>query len=297
VLPVSPKMSGAQKSYVLFLAEVFPENCPDEQTVLEEVQFDLNTSEVHRAHDAQPPDDQESEEIQVPPSPRGLQNSAPHDNFSDQNSDQDSSSDSDDESPNLFIDQSTPSDAEFQLLNSFEDPMGELGTPGDYDDLPEYFVNVRHWPKSTNRICWLCTLKIPGPPWFIPTAMTRKILRDIYPEVYPTDPADATDSTDSTDPTDEVTAYQTHGCYCGPLCVRRYLNRVKDQHITNSWECLKLLYLVASEIFGYEISEIPEAEDPTVMIQFCGSQRGITPQEYRLRNELRLAVVLERLAK
>lgn len=36
-----------------------------------------------------------------------------------------------------------------------------------YDKIPDHFINLKEWKKTTNLRCWYCTLKFKNTPWFI----------------------------------------------------------------------------------------------------------------------------------
>ncbi|MEM3062320.1 MAG: hypothetical protein QW303_02055 [Nitrososphaerota archaeon] len=133
-----------------------------------------------------------------------------------------------------------------------------------FDSIPAFYTTYESWIKSTNLLCWSCSNKFDGMPWFIPIGlMKQKITKN--------------------DKVVEVIARQVYGNFCTPFCACRYINRIEDSRI-RKWECKNMLIKLYNEITGNNVPDIPEAEDKTIMMQYCGPH-GITVQEFRLRNE------------
>jgi hypothetical protein len=262
-----------KKTYILFLPNIFPEDCQDDEDVLRDI-----------------------EDVEE---------------FTESDN---SSVVSDDDIPDLFnLSPSFNAEQNHSMVKEEE--------LKDYDTLPPYFINIHLWPKSTNLLCWNCGNGVQGFPWFVPTARVKKSIYSIgaasennddtdNQNIYDTNDASNIEdaftmfenSTDTVDVlpmyqnisrTKEVKAFKRHGCFCTEFCVNRYINRVKDPQIHNKWECEKLLILLCREITGKDVRDIPEADDKTIMMQYCGS-KGITPQEYRERNENRRVILYER---
>jgi hypothetical protein len=240
-----------KKSYILFLPSVFPENCPNEEEMLQslsvvdedEMESDSSESII------------ESEIIEMM--------------TSDDSSNMDSRLTV---MPNLFsaVDQNI-----------------------EYETLPNYFTDLESWPKSTNRLCWLCSNSILGPPWFVAIQLLKRAVPIARNEDAPTDIStfipSAEENFESLElPTKmkDVPALKVHGCFCSPYCVKRYILYVKDTKISNHWEAIKLLNIEYEYFIGKEVQDIPEADDPMIQIQYSGPC-GITPQEYRRRNDQR----------
>jgi hypothetical protein len=237
------------------LANVFPEDCLDEDDVLRNVEEEYL--------------DEETEKIS------------------------EISNDSEDDSSEEDVS---------SLFNSIIEEESEISQTRDecieeYDNLPEYFTNINSWPKSINSLCWSCALKIYSIPWFIPVGKMKKSVpaycEDIdfqeidnnsnifdnvsdfqeFPEVY-----------QPPSRTKEIHVLIPYGRFCTPYCAQRYINRIKDPKIKNIWEASELLKHLYEKISGKPVQYIPEADDPTIMMQFCGP-KGITAKEYRERNE------------
>lgn len=162
-----------------------------------------------------------------------------------------------------------------------------------YDNIPKYFVNKEQWIKNTNLLCWSCSTKFSGVPLFIPLGW-RKLLIPISNDESNSISERSDILENLTELSDaalllsnykfkEVKAIETHGNFCSPLCAVRRIRGVRDPKITNTWESYKLLKLVCKGLYDVEILEIPEAEDPCRMIQYCGP-KGITVQEFRNKN-------------
>lgn len=232
------------KTVLLFLSNVFPEDCPDENDILE----DITTTQDNEI------------------------------------------------SPLLLPEEQSELDLFSGDYSSSSDEIYEQNTKivSDYDELPKYFINVEHWPKSVNRLCWSCNNQPFGPPWFIPIAKFKKIIpvQNLPDGSYVIDPTDL-DYIDSHDmllenmPAQtnmrEVKALKPHGCFCCEFCAKRYIVRVNDPKIVNKWEIIELLNEEYFLFNGKRAIEIPEAEDPMIQMQYAGPG-GITPQEYRARN-------------
>src|SRR5271154_4214549 len=46
----------------------------------------------------------------------------------------------------------------------------------EYDDIPEYFIDIKYWPKSVKRLCCVCSNQISNFPWPIPIGLHKKII-------------------------------------------------------------------------------------------------------------------------
>jgi hypothetical protein len=231
------------KNIILFLASVFPEECPDDSDVLRDIGFPAN-------------DTAESEE--------DLDFDRPN-----QNERVDSSFDSEEDVPNLF-----------QLAER------DIDVPIEYDQLPAYYIGLDSWPKNCNLQCWGCTNTFTDRPWFIPNGMTKKLLnRSVEADIDDilNLPSSLRPMPKRTPEKYERMTFRRFGCFCTPFCAERYRRRSRDERIINVAESGKLSLLLYEEMIGVKTNEIPEAEDKTVMMQFCGP-KGITAQEYRDKN-------------
>jgi hypothetical protein len=45
--------------------------------------------------------------------------------------------------------------------------------------IPKIFINMEKWPKSTNLLCWYCTLPFDGTPVFIPSIVEPSNRNDV----------------------------------------------------------------------------------------------------------------------
>lgn len=229
-------MEIGKKSHILFLADVFPDDCLDDETI-------LKTLDVSR----------------------------------------DSESDTDQELPDIC------DSTEFTLVDKsvLEPPKywaEEICM--EYECLPDYFVNLETWPKSSNLLCWSCDTSFKGIPWTVPISKTIKnetFVDDSTPEIYGT----------TADPINpkirEYYAFQTLGCFCSEFCAQKYINRSGDMRIKNKWESGKLLLEIYRLITGRHIRYIPESEDKYIMMQYCG-KKGISIAEYKERNETKRSI-------
>jgi hypothetical protein len=156
-------------------------------------------------------------------------------------------------------------DAQYTMPQSGPDSDND-----EYDELPEYFTNMADWPTSTNLLCCCCSNRIRDIPWFIPLTFGR-IVNRLGREVH---------------------AYRVYKVFDSEFCVMRYLNRVVDDNVKDrKWEIIQMFYSVYAIFTGKKVLKIPEAEDPLIQKQYRGP-KGITPKEYRERNESK-AVILE----
>lgn len=166
----------------------------------------------------------------------------------------------------------------------------------EYDELPSIFINFDQWVKSTNLQCLACALVVHEVPWFIPLSWKQQLVcRDTSGMLVPQDSLETT----SLLKTVECDVYKIHGPFCTPLCAKRYLNRVRDPKITNTWESSQILDRIVNRYYDLRPDrvDLPEAEDKSVMIQHCGTKRGITPQAFREANAARLAEFLRQSKK
>ncbi len=50
-----------------------------------------------------------------------------------------------------------------ELLDNIDETVVEI----IYDKIPKHFTTLEEWHKTTNLLCWFCTLKFKDIPWFI----------------------------------------------------------------------------------------------------------------------------------
>lgn len=148
-------------------------------------------------------------------------------------------------------DSSCPSEEELDF--PYEEPLDV-----DYEALPDFFISLETWPKSTNLYCWQCDCPFTGIPWIIPVNLVRKLVGD-----------------------NEVNAYKRHGVFCGLIHLNDYIED-HPLHFHNLNMVKKLLEDYIRIMMGKEVIIIPRGLDKYVMVQYVGPS-GITPQEYRRR--------------
>lgn len=179
--------------------------------------------------------------------------------------------------PNVFL-SDCPTETDF--LNEVGTYEFQPTTPiveEQYDSIPSRYVTYDTWPKSTNLLCWGCGNKCPGMPWPIITGIVKVRVPRTNPLEFDSEyEADTEEKID-------VSARCVYGNFCTPWCASRYINQVNDPKI-KKWEARKMLADFYAEVTGKKLPDIPEAEDKTIMMQYCGPS-GITPQEFRARNE------------
>lgn len=162
--------------------------------------------------------------------------------------------------PGVFLSDCETEESFFEDVGNYE--AGLLGAPCTdvlYDSIPPFYTRYETWPKGTNLLCWMCNNSVPGMPWFIPIGLVKRPDENV-----------------------EVIARRTHGNFCSPWCASRYINRVDDPKV-RKWECKRMLLDLYKEITKNDLPDIPEAEDKTIMMQYCGPC-GITVQEFRDQN-------------
>jgi hypothetical protein len=166
----------------------------------------------------------------------------------------------------------------------------------EYEELPNWFIDFEHWPKSTNLLCLSCGLAFQGTPWFIPVTWQKQLVpRDSNGVFLPPDTPDLGQSPLKAIEADVMRPFTV---FCLPLCAKRYLRRVQDPKIISVWESEQMLEHVVNKFYGLREDRIalPEAEDKNVMIQHVG-KRGITPAAFRELNEKRLQEFLRKCKK
>lgn len=150
-----------------------------------------------------------------------------------------------------------------------------------YDEIPSYYYNPKSWIKVTNLNCWTCGNKVVNIPFFVPLSWKKHIVKmdDKYIasqklNIY----SSAIDSK-------EEHVMKVHGIMCNERCAARYINRHYDESITDKWASMRLLEILTSQIYGTNtISEIQEAPDKSLMMQFCGP-KGLTVKQFRELND------------
>jgi hypothetical protein len=261
------ELSSCRKTYVLFLAGVYPEDVPDEEEVLTGVgeQIDFSKLQDEENHESEESD----EEGEIPDSELLT---APDSN--------------DDLGPAILNDVTRET---------------RRGPVSEYDEIPRYFVDKKTWIKNTNLLCCNCSNEIEGMPCFVPLNWTKRVFTNetegqIYVNAEQDEASEVSDAAllSGSQNVKEEKVIQVHLLACDSCCAKRYIKRSQDSKITNVWESLKLLDVVHEKLYGEKPSEIPEAEDPRSQAKFCG-KGGLTEDEYRDKNRnkaLRLKVAL-----
>jgi hypothetical protein len=204
-------------------------------------------------------------------------------------------------SENDILDNLETSEESLDIFEESEEKISDMYYETDYESLPMFFISKDRWPKSTNLLCWSCTLKPLEMPWFIPIGINKKSVTDddmneenIFSIENISEFVSAMPENYVSPKTKEEKNYIRHGCFCSPFCAKRYINNSNDPKITNKWQANKLLKQLYEEINNIKISDIPESEDKNIMMQFCGGY-GITAQEYRKRTSELKVILFENI--
>lgn len=148
---------------------------------------------------------------------------------------------------------------------------------GDQAPLPAYFSTWDIWPKQTGLSCWFCGLPVQGVPWFISLSWSRKVINP--QSLYNTNTSD-----DSIKDLVTMDVQEVYGVFGSPCCITSYLERIRDNRVTNTTAIKNTLFENISSRFlipvDHLIEEVPPAPDPHEMIHYKGNI-GITPEEYR----------------
>lgn len=239
-----------KKSYILFLANVFPEDCPNDDDILksmETIDEKINYSE------------NEENDVYLTDS-------------------------SDEELPNIFSSNFNKIE-EVQEENDYDNlPMyfSTLSKWPKTTNLLCWYCNIR--PVG---MPWFIPIGICKKSVLIldeKDEYSDKIEDNLFSLENISEFVNAMPDYQITTKTKEEKNFIRHGCYCTPFCAMKYIKTIKDPKVKNKWEAKKLLLKLYEEIYNVKVRDIPEAEDKTVMMQFSGP-KGITVQEYRKRNE------------
>jgi len=125
-----------------------------------------------------------------------------------------------------------------------------------YNEIPRKFISVETWPRSTNLLCWSCSLVPSGAPMFIPQC----------PEITST----------GTEICDAM------GNFCNGGCAANYIDKFMPSVF--HWDLLELLIRFESKFTGVRRAIIPRPQSHTEMKQYCGPH-GLTPKQWRDKAE------------
>lgn len=138
------------------------------------------------------------------------------------------------------------------FISDFDEPEPEPVEPeSTYSEIPKKFTSVANWPKSTNLLCWSCSLVPPGAPMFIPQ----------NPEF--------------------VCGEEMCDClgnFCNSGCAAAYIytNIPTVQH----WDLFELLKRFEAKFTGFTRVTIPRGPPKTEMKAYCGAG-GLTVKQWR----------------
>lgn len=250
-------------SYILFLPNIFPNNCNyDEQDSEMSMSEQMNSEIIDETNMSEGSDSSDSE-----------------DDFS-----------SDSTQLNDLLNQLPSENKKNKIINYDE-------LPKYFIDLPSWnkSTNIACWYCRLN--IWNDF------PWFIPLAKTKimVLVQDevqntlICLKEHSNDlkTAEDNDLLISYQNHKEVKAYKSHGIFCSPSCAQSYINKIYDIKINNKSEISRLLLNVVNTILSINITNIPESDDYVNMEQYSGPT-GITDIEYINRNKARYSELLQK---
>lgn len=126
----------------------------------------------------------------------------------------------------------------------------------NYKKLPPIFENIDTWCKSTNLLCWNCTLNFDSIPVFIPGV------------IEPCHKAKTNENQDDAKNNQQF-SISVHGVFCSFGCAKTYVDThnysISDKIETHSK--LKLLYKI---FYNKKMKDIPSYPALTQMKQFGG---------------------------
>lgn len=261
-------MGERKRKFTLFLPNVTLDDCPDDTSLLENLHSE-DFSQIANATEELPTaeEDEENEESDIDfyeeadAQPAGLEGDEP-------NRDENEKTVLHDILPNLFIAR-TPA------------PIENI----TYEELPDIFIDAESWPKTCNLACWYCGNNFSGPPWFIPLEHVTTMITLTSDDSIALRIKDNNfeDQGVLSRKVKEVKGLRRHGVTCLPLCSVNYIDEVNDKLIppNKKWQCKQLLTVLCEKMIGLKVTNIPEAEDRYKQIQYIGSRKGISAQEYR----------------
>lgn len=119
-----------------------------------------------------------------------------------------------------------------------------------YNKLPIQFTTLDNHPKNTNLLCWSCNRSFKGPPWFEPQSIS---------------------------PMGKAFCISIKGNFCGPHCVRRYI-QTYTKDLSERLNKISMLQYVYELFTGKKNTDIQPAPPHTDMVQYGGD---LTIQEYQ----------------
>lgn len=129
----------------------------------------------------------------------------------------------------------------------------------NYMTLPRVFVNLDAHPKTTNLLCWHCSLLFSCVPKFIPIESIRTGSSVIDGRVQ------------------DRYEWSIDGNFCSWACVAAYI----EEHYSEQkkWTLNQNLAIIRAQIEEMPIRHVPCAPSRTKMQSYCGAG-GISQQEY-----------------
>ncbi len=150
----------------------------------------------------------------------------------------------------------------------------------EYDSIPTQFTTLDKWPKQTNLLCWTCD-KVPSDmPWPIIIGCSKTLVSE------DSDVADISDLVllNSLSAFKEILIRDTHGNFCQPSCIIKYIDGVNDPNIVNKQECKRMTMSFIEFVTNSHISFIPGSDSRTVQQKYCGPH-GKTEEKYHEDNK------------
>ena len=160
----------------------------------------------------------------------------------------------------------------------------------NYNSIPKYYYNYKTWLSKTNLLCWSCNLGVTGKPWFLPKGRISKSINKIV--LLNLTPDNINDlALPQSGQTTEVILTQVEGNFCSPFCTMYYFNHTlsKFSNETKRGDIEKLLLDLYYDFVGVRVEQIPEAEDKTIMKQYCGNH-GKTEEEFIKINQAKIGI-------
>jgi hypothetical protein len=161
----------------------------------------------------------------------------------------------------------------------------------DYDELPEFFIDVDRWPKKCNLLCRSCKNTPRDMPWPIIISKIKMLVSigeggQIYFKNSELDNEECDIDTFRQKELKEIKVHEYVGMFCHPFCARYYIDNVNDAKITNKWEAIHFLVNLYNQVNHTSFDDIPLSEDPMLQMQFSG-KNGITSHQFICGNELK----------
>jgi hypothetical protein len=129
----------------------------------------------------------------------------------------------------------------------------------NYMPLPHTFVSPVEHPKTTNLLCWHCSLAFTGSPKFIPLESVRRspqVIDGVLHDQY---------------------EWAIDGNFCSWACVAAYIEQYYSD--PKKWTIRQNLAIVRSQIEGIPIHLVASAPPRIKMSLYCGAT-GMSQQDY-----------------